>query len=119
LVGQRAWRGIVLTVVQLVGAQRYAVWTFCLTVIALDLGESSHETRELSREDVCVKGERRIAGSVRRASPGKVDQLAGRQQKERVDVDPEPAAHGRGRARGNGGGVLDLTLGRPNPRLSS
>lgn len=29
--------GVILTVMQLVGAQRYAVWTFCLTVIALDL----------------------------------------------------------------------------------
>ena len=26
-----------LTLMQLVGAKRYAVWTFCLTVIALDL----------------------------------------------------------------------------------
>jgi uncharacterized membrane protein YccC len=29
--------GVILTVMQLVGAKRYAVWTFCLTVIALDL----------------------------------------------------------------------------------
>jgi hypothetical protein len=29
--------GIMLTLMQLVGAKRYAVWTFCLTVIALDL----------------------------------------------------------------------------------
>jgi Fusaric acid resistance protein-like len=29
--------GIILTLMQLVGAKRYAVWTFCLTVIALDL----------------------------------------------------------------------------------
>jgi Fusaric acid resistance protein-like len=35
--------GIMLTVMQLVGARRYAVWTFCLTVIALDLGQSSRE----------------------------------------------------------------------------
>jgi hypothetical protein len=35
--------GIVLTVMQLVGARRYAVWTLCLTVIALDLGQRSHE----------------------------------------------------------------------------
>jgi hypothetical protein len=28
---------------QLVGARRYAVWTLCLTVIALDLGQRSHE----------------------------------------------------------------------------
>ena len=33
-----------LTVMQLVGARRYAVWTFCLTVVALDLGQRSHET---------------------------------------------------------------------------
>jgi hypothetical protein len=32
-----------LTVMQLVGARRYAVWTFCLTVVALDLGQRSHE----------------------------------------------------------------------------
>jgi hypothetical protein len=32
-----------LTVMQLVGARRYAVWTFGLTVIALDLGQRSHE----------------------------------------------------------------------------
>jgi hypothetical protein len=35
--------GIMLTVMQLVGARRYAVWTFCLTVIALDLGQRTHE----------------------------------------------------------------------------
>ncbi len=29
--------GVILTVMQLVGAKRYAVWTFCLTVIAFDL----------------------------------------------------------------------------------
>jgi hypothetical protein len=33
----------VATVMQLVGARRYAVWTLCLTVIALDLGQRSHE----------------------------------------------------------------------------
>ena len=35
--------GIMLTAMQMVGARRYAVWTFCLTVIALDLGQRSHE----------------------------------------------------------------------------
>jgi uncharacterized membrane protein YccC len=35
--------GVMLTVMQLVGAHRYAVWTFCLTVVALDLGQRSHE----------------------------------------------------------------------------
>ncbi len=35
--------GIMLTAMQLVGARRYAVWTFCLTVIALDLGQRTHE----------------------------------------------------------------------------
>jgi Fusaric acid resistance protein-like len=34
--------GIMLTAMQLVGARRYAMWTFCLTVIALDLGQRSH-----------------------------------------------------------------------------
>ena len=29
--------GVMLTLMQLVGAKRYAIWTFCLTVIALDL----------------------------------------------------------------------------------
>jgi hypothetical protein len=28
---------------QLVGARRYAVWTFCLTIVALDLGQRTHE----------------------------------------------------------------------------
>jgi hypothetical protein len=32
-----------LAAMQLVGARRYAVWTFCLTVIALDLGQRTHE----------------------------------------------------------------------------
>jgi len=32
-----------MTAMQLVGARRYAVWTFCLTVIALDLGQRTHE----------------------------------------------------------------------------
>ena len=31
--------GAMLVVMQLVGARRYAVWTFCLTFIALDLGQ--------------------------------------------------------------------------------
>jgi Fusaric acid resistance protein-like len=31
--------GIMLTAMQLVGPRRYAIWTFCLTVIALDLGQ--------------------------------------------------------------------------------
>jgi uncharacterized membrane protein YccC len=35
--------GIMLTAMQLVGARRYAVWTFCLTVIVLDLGQRTHE----------------------------------------------------------------------------
>jgi len=35
--------GLMLTAMQLVGARRYAVWTFCLTVIALDLGQRTHE----------------------------------------------------------------------------
>jgi uncharacterized membrane protein YccC len=35
--------GLMLTVMQLIGARHYAVWTFCLTVIALDLGQRSHE----------------------------------------------------------------------------
>jgi uncharacterized membrane protein YccC len=35
--------GVMLTVMQLVGARRYSVWTFCLTVIALDFGQRSHE----------------------------------------------------------------------------
>jgi hypothetical protein len=35
--------GLVLTVMQLIGARHYAMWTFCLTVIALDLGQRSHE----------------------------------------------------------------------------
>jgi hypothetical protein len=35
--------GVTLTVMQLVSARRYAIWTLCLTVIALDLGERSHE----------------------------------------------------------------------------
>ena len=34
--------GIMLTAMQLVGSRRYAAWTFCLTVIALDLGQRSH-----------------------------------------------------------------------------
>jgi hypothetical protein len=34
---------VMLTAMQLVGARRYAVWTFCLTVIALDLGQRTHE----------------------------------------------------------------------------
>jgi hypothetical protein len=29
--------GVTLTVMQLIGPKRYAVWTFCLTVIAFDL----------------------------------------------------------------------------------
>jgi hypothetical protein len=36
--------GVMLTIMQLVGAQRYAAWTFCLTVIALDLGEQPDAT---------------------------------------------------------------------------
>jgi hypothetical protein len=32
-----------LTAMQLVGARRYAVWTFCLTVIVLDRGQRTHE----------------------------------------------------------------------------
>ena len=36
--------GAMLVVMQLVGARRYAVWTFCLTVIALDLGQRPSET---------------------------------------------------------------------------
>ena len=35
--------GLMLTVMQLIGARHYAVWTFCLTVIALDLGQRAHE----------------------------------------------------------------------------
>jgi uncharacterized membrane protein YccC len=35
--------GVMLTAMQLAGARRYAVWTFCLTVIALDLGQRTHE----------------------------------------------------------------------------
>jgi hypothetical protein len=34
---------ITLTIMQLVGARRYAAWTFCLTIIALDLGLQPHE----------------------------------------------------------------------------
>jgi uncharacterized membrane protein YccC len=34
---------VTLTIMQLVGARRYAAWTFCLTVIALDLGVQPHE----------------------------------------------------------------------------
>jgi uncharacterized membrane protein YccC len=34
---------IMLTAMQLVGARRYAVWTFCLTIVALDLGQRTHE----------------------------------------------------------------------------
>jgi Fusaric acid resistance protein-like len=34
---------ITLTIMQLVGARRYAAWTFCLTVIALDLGLQPRE----------------------------------------------------------------------------
>jgi hypothetical protein len=33
-----------LVVMQMVGSRRYAVWTFCLTVIALDLGQRPSET---------------------------------------------------------------------------
>ena len=36
--------GVMLTVMQLVGARRYLAWTFCLTVIALDLGLRPGET---------------------------------------------------------------------------
>jgi uncharacterized membrane protein YccC len=43
--------GVMLTVMQLVGPRRYAVWTFCLTVIALDLGQSSHELGWHAAED--------------------------------------------------------------------
>ena len=34
--------GFMLTVMLLIGARRYAAWTFCLTVIALDLGARAH-----------------------------------------------------------------------------
>jgi hypothetical protein len=34
---------ITLTVMQLAGARRYAAWTFCLTVVALDLGLHPHD----------------------------------------------------------------------------
>jgi hypothetical protein len=43
--------GVMLTVMQLVGARRYAVWTFCLTVIALDLGQQPHEIGWQTAED--------------------------------------------------------------------
>ena len=43
--------GVMLTVMQLVGARRYAVWTFCLTVVALDLGQRSHEIGWHAAED--------------------------------------------------------------------
>jgi Fusaric acid resistance protein-like len=43
--------GVMLTVMQLVGARRYAVWTFCLTVIALDLGQQPHEIGWHAAED--------------------------------------------------------------------
>jgi hypothetical protein len=43
--------GIMLSVMQLVGARRYAVWTFGLTVIALDLGQRSHEIGWHAAED--------------------------------------------------------------------
>jgi hypothetical protein len=35
---------LMLTIMQLVGAQRYAAWVFCLTVIALDLGLQPSES---------------------------------------------------------------------------
>jgi Fusaric acid resistance protein-like len=43
--------GVMLTVMQLVGTRRYAIWTFCLTVIALDLGQRSHEIGWHAAED--------------------------------------------------------------------
>jgi Fusaric acid resistance protein-like len=46
--------GVMLTLMQLVGARRYAVWTFCLTVIALDL--NSVRPQEIS----WLLGEERI-----------------------------------------------------------
>jgi Fusaric acid resistance protein-like len=52
--GSRGWRtpqllhamilGVTLTLMQMVGSRRYAAWTLCLTVIALDLGVLPYET---------------------------------------------------------------------------
>jgi hypothetical protein len=36
--------GVMLTIMQLVGARRYAAWVFCLTVIALDIGLRPYAT---------------------------------------------------------------------------
>jgi uncharacterized membrane protein YgaE (UPF0421/DUF939 family) len=41
---QAAIFGVMLTIMQLVGARRYAAWVFCLTVIALDLGLRPYAT---------------------------------------------------------------------------
>jgi hypothetical protein len=42
--------GVMLTIMQLVGARRYAAWVFCLTVIALDIGLRPYTTGWQSAE---------------------------------------------------------------------
>jgi Fusaric acid resistance protein-like len=43
--------GVMLTAMQLIGARRYAGWTFCLTVIVLDLGQRTHQIGWRAAED--------------------------------------------------------------------